>query len=222
MATLSTLKIPQILPSFPIRPSTPPTHQPSQPASLEPGRPTGVNPSSVLQHPGFYYYTAAMCTQRRLEQFTAADKEISVTPGNAPANLTNERKVDHRVIILEVWPFLPSNDGTNVSGQLYTKAYELFKKHTYGQGQSRLTFYIACRIAQTYHDSGKFDMAVRFFERIAKSYRKERWGTMLKPILSIWYACARQMGDIESTVRLLIEMMSCGIVVLLLGAYPET
>ena len=108
--------------------------------------------------------------------------------------------------------FLRLGDGADtVSGQLYTKAYELFKKHTYGQGQSRLTFYVAYRIAQTYHDSGKFDMAVRFFERIAKTYRKERWGSMLKPILSMWYECARQLGDIDSTVKLLIEMMCCGV-----------
>ena len=53
-------------------------------------------------------------------------------------------------------------------------------------------------------------MAVRFFERIAKTYRKERWNTMLKPILSIWYACARQLGDVDCIVKLLIEMMSCG------------
>ncbi|KAF8511539.1 Gryzun, putative trafficking through golgi-domain-containing protein [Gautieria morchelliformis] len=197
MATLSTLTIPQSLPNFPIRPSTPPTpHQtPPQHSLIEPIRPAGVNPSSVLQHPGFYYYAAALCTQRRLEQFTAADQEFSLAAANVPINLTNERKVDHRVIILE----------------LYTKAYELFKKYSFGQGQSRLTFYVACRIAQTYHDSGKFDMAIRFFERIAKAYRKERWGTMLKPILSMWYTCARQIGDVESIVKLLIEMMGYGL-----------
>jgi trafficking protein particle complex subunit 11 len=104
MATLSTLTIPQVLPSFPIRPATPPTpyQQTAQHISLEPTRPAGVNPSSVLQHPGFYYYAAAMCTQRRLEQFTAADQEFPSGTVNIPVNLTNERKVDHRVIILEV------------------------------------------------------------------------------------------------------------------------
>ncbi|KAF8584313.1 hypothetical protein K439DRAFT_1633686 [Ramaria rubella] len=196
MATLSTLSIPKHLPTFPIAPLTPgppASYQQPQHLSLEPPRPVGANPSSVLQHPGFYYYAAATCTQRRLEQFVLTDQESRHANGVVPTNLANERKVDHRVIILE----------------LYTKAYELFKKHSYGQGQSRLTFYIACRIAQTYHDSGKFDMAVRFFERIAKTYRKERWA-MLKPILSMWYTCARQMGDVDGTVKLLIEMMCCG------------
>lgn len=43
--------------------------------------------------------------------------------------------------------------------QLYTKAYELFKKHRTAQG--RLTFHIAYRIAETYYTSGKYDMAVK-------------------------------------------------------------
>ena len=47
--------------------------------------------------------------------------------------------------------------------QLYTRSYELFKK--WGpqntQNPGRLTLWIAYRIAQTYYESGKFDMAVR-------------------------------------------------------------
>jgi hypothetical protein len=50
--------------------------------------------------------------------------------------------------------------------QLYTKAYELFKKYApanaQNQNQGRLTLWIAYRIGQTYYDSGKFDMAVRY------------------------------------------------------------
>lgn len=53
--------------------------------------------------------------------------------------------------------------------QLYTKSYELFKKYTSvpspNATQGRLTLWIAYRIAQTYYDSGKFDMAIRFVVR---------------------------------------------------------
>jgi len=49
--------------------------------------------------------------------------------------------------------------------QLYTKSYELFKKYspvnTQNQSQGRLTLRIAYRIAQTYYEAKKFDMAVR-------------------------------------------------------------
>ena len=97
--------------------------------------------------------------------------------------------------------------------QLYTKAYELFKKHsplTNGHGQGRLTLRVAGRIAATYHAAGKFDMAVRFFERIAKTYRRERWGTMLRPLLTTWYKCAQRLGDVELSVRILVEMLAHG------------
>lgn len=117
--------------------------------------------------------------------------------------------------------------------QLYTKAYELFKKYSplnsQNLNQGRLTLWVAYRIAQTYYDSGKFDMAVRqvcilllhdntlidrlfdrFFERIAKTYRREKWGSMLRPLLSTWYACAQELGAVELTVKLLIEMLAHG------------
>ncbi|KAG7449712.1 uncharacterized protein BT62DRAFT_1002032 [Guyanagaster necrorhizus] len=158
-------------------------------------RSLGLNPSYALQHPGFYYYMAARCTEMRRERFLIAlDAEgVSNSPGFA-----NEKKVDHLVIILE----------------LYTKSYELFKKYTpssQGQSQARLTLWIAYRIGQTYFDSGKFDMAIRFFERIAKTYRRENWDPMLRPLLTTWYACVQQLGDVELSVRLLIEMLGHGV-----------
>lgn len=48
----------------------------------------------------------------------------------------------------------------STSNKLLTKAYELFKR--FRSGQSRQTFYIACRIAETYHTSGKYDAAIRY------------------------------------------------------------
>jgi hypothetical protein len=79
-----------------------------------------------------------------------------------------------------------------------------------GHGQGRLTLRIAGRIAATHYAAGKFDVAVRFFERIAKTYRRERWGTMLRPLLITWYKCAQQLGDVELSVRILVEMLAHG------------
>ncbi|KIK09233.1 hypothetical protein K443DRAFT_671719 [Laccaria amethystina LaAM-08-1] len=166
------------------------------PGELDFARSAGINPSHALQHPGFYYYMAARCTEMRRERFQAAiEAELSSQPGNLSPGFANEKKVEHLAIILE----------------LYTKAYELFKKYTPAssqtQAQGRLTLWIAYRIAQTYHQSGKFDMAVRFFERIARTYRREKWYSMLPPLLSTWYTCAQQLGDVELSICLLIEML---------------
>ncbi|KAG6837812.1 hypothetical protein H0H93_016180 [Arthromyces matolae] len=159
-------------------------------------RSLGINPSHALQHAGFYYLMAAKCTETRRARFLATlELEGSQpTPSSSPG-FTNERKVDHLALILE----------------LYTKAYELFKKHIvvnpHSPTQSRLTLWIAYRIAQTYYQSAKYDMAIRFFERIATIYRREGWDALLQPLLSTWYACAREVGDIELSIKLMIEMM---------------
>jgi len=53
-------------------------------------------------------------------------------------------------------------------------------------------------------------MKPRFFERIAKTYRKEQWGVVLRPLLSVWYSCAQQTGNMELSVQLLLEMLGHG------------
>ena len=114
---------------------------------------------------------------------------------------------------------------------MYTRSYELFKQRVPGgtsqHNQGRLILYIALLIAQTYYESEQFDMAIkcvpwidtfkghspmksRFFERIAKTYRKERWDMVLQPLLSIWYSCAQQTGNMELSVQLLLEMLGHG------------
>ncbi|KAI9568859.1 Gryzun, putative trafficking through golgi-domain-containing protein [Boletus coccyginus] len=155
-------------------------------------RTLGLNPSHALQHPGHYYYMAARCTEARRERFLAS--ENASQGANTPPGYANEKKVDHLTIALE----------------LYTKSYELFKKYSSTTSQGRLTLWIACRIAQTYYQSGKFELAIRFFERIAKTYRREKWSAMLRPLFPTWYACAQKLGDVELTVRLLVEMIGYG------------
>jgi hypothetical protein len=54
-------------------------------------------------------------------------------------------------------------------------------------------------------------LAVRFFERIAKTYRRERWGAMLRPLLVTWYRCAQQLGDVELSIKILVEMLAHGV-----------
>ncbi|KAG8794879.1 hypothetical protein FRC12_020516 [Ceratobasidium sp. 428] len=155
---------------------------------------SGHNPSLALQHPGFYYYIAAGCSVQRLARFKAVlESEIAdPSPVSATPAFANEKKIDHHSLIVE----------------LFTKAYETFKHQQ--TGQSRLTYYIAYRIAETHYESGKFDLAVKFFERIAKTYRTERWTTLLRPALALWYDCARNLADIELSVRVLLEMLVPG------------
>ncbi|KAJ2918543.1 hypothetical protein MD484_g1826, partial [Candolleomyces efflorescens] len=162
---------------------------------LDIARTLGVNPSHALQHSGYYYYMAAKCTEMRRARFVAAlEAEQNNSPISLSPGFSNEKKVDHLALVLE----------------LYTKSYELFKRHSptpSSQATNRLTSWIAYRIAETHYEAGKFDTASRFFERIAKTYRKEGWYPMLNPLLSRWYSCAQRMGDVELSIKLLLEMM---------------
>ncbi|KAG8930220.1 hypothetical protein FRC01_003141 [Tulasnella sp. 417] len=160
-------------------------------------RALGMNPSQALQHPGYFYYLSATCTLQRYERFITAVQQEERQPGSLSQSpgFVNEKKVDHHNVIIE----------------LFTKAYELFKR--FRSGQSRQTFYIAYRIAETYHAAGNYESAIRFFERIAKTYRREHWGSMLRSILLMWYDCARRLNDVELTVRLLFELLAPGIAI---------
>ncbi|CAL1711378.1 unnamed protein product [Somion occarium] len=190
--TRSTLKIPTHLPSPGVASQTQETQRGS--LEVEAMRALGLNPTQALQHPGFYYYMAARCTENRRDRYLRALENES--SHHASPGFVNERKVDHLSIVLE----------------LYTRAYELFKKYSTSssQSQGRLTLWIAYLIAQTYYESGKFEMAVRFFERIAKTYRREQWDALLRPLLSTWYRCAQHLGDMELSVQLLLEIIGHG------------
>ena len=50
----------------------------------------------------------------------------------------------------------------------------------------------------------------RFLERIAKTYRRERWESILHPLLSQWYMSAQKMGGVDLSVKLLVEMLGHG------------
>jgi hypothetical protein len=112
----STLKIPTHIP-------VPPTiaSRPQVPLDGETLRALGTNPGVTLQHPGFYYYMAARCTEKRRERFiAAAESEVRATlhytamspelllihneqtGSRTTPGFANESKVDHLTIVQEV------------------------------------------------------------------------------------------------------------------------
>ncbi|KAI7905331.1 Gryzun, putative trafficking through golgi-domain-containing protein [Cokeromyces recurvatus] len=153
--------------------------------SLSNGNSGGCNPGAILQHPGFYYHLAAMCCAERRRQFLEMDRSDTAANNSL---LQNERLVDHSSLTIE----------------LLTKSYEQFKRYRNG----RMTLYLAAEIAGTYYETGKFDMAIKFFERIGKTYRKEKWNMVLTSILRWSLRCAKELGSWEKAVESLVELMS--------------
>lgn len=144
---------------------------------------SGLNPGSILQHPGFYYHLAAMCCAERRRRFL----EIERSEPNSET-IEKEKLVDH----------------SNLTIELLTKSYEQFKRYRNG----RMTLYLAAEIAGTYYETGKFEMALKFFERIGKTYRKEKWHMVLTSILRWSLRCAKELGSSEKVVECLVELMS--------------
>ena len=52
-------------------------------------RSLGINPSHALQHPGFYYYMAARCTEMRRSRFLAAVESEEVNLHSSLYSETN-------------------------------------------------------------------------------------------------------------------------------------
>ncbi|KAG9304758.1 hypothetical protein G9A89_003932 [Geosiphon pyriformis] len=164
--------------------------------------PMGLNPKMMLQHAGFYYHFAATCTSERRKRYltiqkvnsSEIQKHISIlknidTSKLPPAPiLTAEGNIDHSKLTIE----------------LLTKSYEQFKKYKSG----RMTLYLASEIAGTYFEAGKYEMALKFFERIAKTYRKEHWDAVLESILRLSLRCAKELEAWENVVEYLVELMS--------------
>ncbi|KAK3843310.1 MAG: Foie gras liver health family 1-domain-containing protein [Linnemannia gamsii] len=159
----------------------------------------GVNPMLVLQHAGYFYHQSADCSVQRRLRFEMAeeaypDSSVAPVPTSSkpyPPTLQSmnaERAIDHLSLTIE----------------LLTKSYEQFKRHKAG----RMTLFLASEIAGTYYTAGKFEMALKFFERIGKTYRKEGWNLILTSILKWSIQCAKELGYWENVVEYLIEMMS--------------
>lgn len=156
---------------------------------------TGCNPGAILQHPGFYYHLAAMCCAERRRRYlemskleASKEKSASASTTMLASLLKSEQQVDHSSLTIE----------------LLTKSYEQFKRYHNG----RMTLYLAAEIAGTYYETGKFEMALKFFERIGKTYRKERWYTILTSILRWSLRCAKELESWDRAIECLVELLS--------------
>jgi hypothetical protein len=176
-AILAGYKIP--LPTDYLNSTTAPPGSPLMNATAN----SGLNPGSIMQHPGFYYHLAAMCCAERRRRYLEAERADASSPV-----LQKEKLVDH----------------SNLTIELLTKSYEQFKRYRNG----RMTLYLAAEIAGTYYETGKFEMALKFFERIGKTYRKEKWHMVLTSILRWSLRCAKELVNFEKAVECLVELMS--------------
>ncbi|GAA5922303.1 uncharacterized protein JCM15063_003254 [Sporobolomyces koalae] len=161
----------------------PPTPIPT-PGVLQPPSP-GLMPLNVLQHPGHYYFLSAVCALERRERYRAIKNALENGSAAKPPEgaLLHEGKVDHTEVIIE----------------LYTKAYEHFKHH----GRRRTTYSIASLIASAHASSipPNAEMAIKFWDRIGRNYRKDGWRELLEGIEETVFECAKEGGKWVEAIK---------------------
>ncbi|KAJ3076299.1 hypothetical protein HDU98_004598 [Podochytrium sp. JEL0797] len=153
-----------------------------------------TTPTSVVQHAGFYYYLSALCSQERYTRFQTT---LALPP---PLDTTSSRAVSKRSTLAAEQTL----DHATLTIDLLTKSYEQFKRVKSG----RMTLFLAAEIARAYQDAGRRDMALKFFERIARTYRKERWGGVLAAVVGWMKECAMEGGEWGVGVECLVELVS--------------
>ncbi|KAJ2998032.1 hypothetical protein HDV02_004943 [Globomyces sp. JEL0801] len=155
---------------------------------------SSINPMFTVQHPGYYYLCSARAAEERWKRFIRSTISQSdfFLPNDKLTNhfnslVTKDQAFDHGSLIIE----------------LLTKSYEQFKKYKC----SRMTLYLASEIARVYQESNQFDMALKFYDRIAKTYRKESWYSLLSTISNRMRYCASQLKYRQVEAECLIELL---------------
>ncbi|ETS60262.1 hypothetical protein PaG_05813 [Moesziomyces aphidis] len=146
-----------------------------------------VTPYATLQGAGAYFYLAALCTLERRARFVRAVANAGSTEEEETSPLAHERKVDHTAQITET----------------LTKAYDAFKRAR----QHRAALLVAARIAIAYHDGAQHTMALKFLERILRSYTKDDVHDVRAALVEIAADAAVSAGDSTAALKMLIEML---------------
>lgn len=88
--------------------------------------------------------------------------------------------------------------------ELLTKAYEFYKSSPH----LRMIMFIASQMAEEYFFTRNFQMAKRFYERVAVKYQKERWWTILARVQASLRACSLHLGLLPDYVSTSVAMLS--------------
>ncbi|KAJ1651754.1 hypothetical protein IWQ61_007755, partial [Dispira simplex] len=164
----------------------------------------GTNPATLVQHPGHYYHAAALCNaqfRNTLSKELAGNEATTGMEGSAEEDPVRRNYDRYYSVPLRDRPV---DQSYQTSIGLLTHAYELFRQYR----NVRYTLYMASEIAETYFEWGKYDTATKFFERIAKTYRREQWATILSSTLRWSLHCAVETDAWASVAKLLLELLA--------------
>lgn len=88
--------------------------------------------------------------------------------------------------------------------ELLTKAYDEYKSRK----SSRMALYLASEIAAIYAQHDKNEMALNFYDKICKTYRKEKWTFILKSICESVLSIAKKINNNQIAISCFVELLS--------------
>ncbi|PWY98037.1 hypothetical protein BCV70DRAFT_165767 [Testicularia cyperi] len=163
---------------------------------------SSVSPATVLQGAAAYFYLSALCVcerrARAREQSalieSRSDSSSVHIPDTPPTTLTplaREQKADYPSMIVEH----------------LTLAYDSAKR---ARSLPRSSLMIAAHIATTYFEAAQYPMALRFLERITRSYARDDAVDIRKALVRITAECAVRTADVPAAVRAFVEAVDLG------------
>jgi len=149
-----------------------------------------TDPNMFIQQAGFYYILTSQFVEERWKSYKilvqeSKEKELSPIDKNV---LNSEKQVDYASLIIDI----------------LKKAYEQFKI----QKNGRMTLYLARKIAKMYEEKNNYEIALKFYDRISKTYRNENWNVLLTDILKSIVKCSKETHSYQILIESLVELLS--------------
>lgn len=181
----------------------------------EPKYSSATNGIYFIQHPGYYYNIAYKMKKEEILRFNEFDLFLQFLTSivkmkdsiNDNNNIFNWKFIFliNMIINDTRYKHIKSLDLVSQSIDLLTRAYEQFKNHS----STRMTLILAYEIAKTYIETGKHEVAMKFFEKIINSFRKECWPQILSKVLLDSISCAQIVkGNDNLIINNSIELLS--------------
>jgi hypothetical protein len=173
-----------------------------------------LNQQHSYGNPGYYFQSAAISSKNRKKwaqrsfevhggisnlkkkQFGEFKEEKFITSGYIGKRESKSDEKYFKIINHE----LDVNHSDDIIKML-TKSYD----HYFKRNQKRMIYYIASMIADEHFSSKNWLKAKKFYERISKEYRNEKWDFPLTEILKSTMICTRNLKQSEEFIQYSIE-----------------
>jgi tetratricopeptide (TPR) repeat protein len=158
-----------------------------------------VDPLHTVQNAGFYLLISARAAEERWRRFyralqSGSNPVILLQQGqDTPAMrhlkqaLDLESKVDHAAIVIEI----------------LTKCHDFFKNQKF----VRLSLFLATEIARIYQDTNQHDTALKYYDKVAITYRNEKWYELLGNVAHRIKECALAVGNFQLALDSAVELV---------------